>query len=151
MLTRILALAAIGLWVLLVGVAAFFFLRGMTTRSQDGRQAIALSASERDAVLGEMRGMLTSVQGILAGLSARDMGQVAAAARASGMAMAVDATPALVAKLPLAFKNLGFTVHRGFDALGESASQGEPPARILAQLSAQVQLCVSCHAAYRLP
>jgi hypothetical protein len=111
--TRTLAMAAIALWVLLVAGAGFFFVRGMTARSSDGRQAIALSPPERDLVLAEMRGMLTSVQAIVAGLAAHDMKPVAAAARASGMAAAADATPGLLAKLPLAFKDLGFSVHRG--------------------------------------
>ena len=151
MTTRSLAMAAIALWAVLVAGAGFFFVRGMTTRSSDGRQAIALSPPERDLVLAEMRGMLSSVQGIVAGLAARDMKPVAAAAQASGMAAAADATPGLLAKLPLAFKDLGFSVHRGFDGLAQAIQQGASADQALARLDAQLRSCVACHAAYRLP
>lgn len=151
MSTRALGFAAIALWVALVAGAAFFFVRGMTTRSSDGRLAIALAPPERDMVLAEMRGMLISVQGIVAGLAAHDMRQVASAAKASGMAAAADATPSLLAKLPLAFKDLGFSVHRGFDELADAAQKGSTADQVLARLSIQLQSCAACHAAYRLP
>ncbi|HUJ76330.1 MAG TPA: hypothetical protein VL359_15820 [bacterium] len=131
--------------------AAYFFVRGMTTRSSDGRQAIALSPPERDMVLAEMRGNLAAVQGVLAGLLAKDMQQVSSAARASGMAAAADVTPSLLAKLPLAFKDLGFSVHRGFDELADAAQKGATPDQVLSRLNTQLQSCMACHAAYRLP
>jgi hypothetical protein len=151
MTARMLAIGALVLWVVTVLAAAFFFVRGMTTRSSDGRQAIALSPHERDMVLTEMRGILRSVQGVLAGLATHDMQQIAAAAKASGMASAADATPSLLAKLPLAFKDLGFSVHRGFDELSDTAQKGGTADQVLARLNTLLQSCVACHAAYRLP
>ena len=148
--TRLLAVIAIGLWVVAIAALGFTFFHGITTPSSDGRQAIALSPRERDMVLAEMRGMLTSVQGILAGLSVHDMRQVATAAKAAGMAATMDVTPGLLVKLPLAFKDLGFSVHRKFDELAEAAQKGATPDQVAAGLSTQFQSCIACHAAYRL-
>lgn len=94
--------------------------------------------------------MLSSVQGVIAGVAARDMKQVAVAARASGTAAAVDMSPQLMAALPLEFKQLGLSVHKGFDELAAAAEQGMPPSEVLSQLGAQLNACVACHATYRL-
>jgi hypothetical protein len=97
------ALFAIILWLATIATFAWFFVRGNTTSGTDNRTAVILQASERDLVLGEMRALLTATQGILVGLNANDMPQVAKAARSAGMAAAVDVNPALMAKLPLSF------------------------------------------------
>ena len=142
---------AIGLWVVVVLGAGFFFWRGMTTKSADGRQAVAVAPAERDQILTEMRGMLASVQGVVAGLTAHDIKQVAAAATASGMASAADVNPMLLAKLPLAFKDQGMGLHKGWDALAAAAQGGATPDQLLVKLNAQLQQCIACHAVYRLP
>jgi Flp pilus assembly protein TadD len=64
----------------------------------DARRQVSLTSAERDAVLAEMRTMLGSVNGVLHGLVANDHQAIEKAARASGMAMAVD--PTLKQKLP---------------------------------------------------
>ena len=52
--------------------------------SPDGRQAIVLSADEKNLILAEMRTMLGSVQGVVDGIANKDMKRVAQAARQSG-------------------------------------------------------------------
>lgn len=150
MATRVLALLALTLWVVTVAIGGYYFVRGQTAPSSDGRLAIQLPPSGRDLVLTEMRAMLSSVQGVIAGVAARDMKQVAVAARASGTAAAVDMSPQLMAALPLEFKQLGLSVHKGFDELAAAAEQGMPPSEVLSQLGAQLNACVACHATYRL-
>jgi len=147
---RNLAYVSLGLWLATVIVAAVFFIRGQTTPSADGRRAIQLAPAERDLVLGEMRAMLSSVQGVVQGVQAHDPKQVAAAARASGMSAAVDLSPGLMAKLPLDFKNLGMSVHRGFDDLAQTAEKGASGDALLNALGKQLAACVGCHASYRL-
>ncbi len=61
------------LWVVTVGLFAIFFVKGTTTLSSDQRRAIMLSPIEKDLVLGEMRTMLTAVNGVLGALSENDM------------------------------------------------------------------------------
>ncbi len=150
MKTRILAIAALVLWgVTAVGVG-YLFVNGTVSTSPDRRTAIALDSGERDLVLGEMRIMLESVQGIVAGLANQDPENVQSAARASGMAIAQDVPPALMAKLPLDFKRLGMNVHRGFDELSVAAGQEETPEMLMDRLGDQLSRCVACHARYRI-
>ncbi len=150
MSTRMLAWIAVGLWALTVLAGVLYFVRGQTLPSADGRRAIVLPPASRDRVLSEMRGMLASVEGVLTGLAEKDMKGVAQAARASGLAVAVDMSPQLMAALPLEFKQLGMAVHKSFDELAAAAETGAPTSEILSRLGAQLSSCVACHASYRL-
>ncbi|MFO7594216.1 MAG: hypothetical protein R6X15_09265 [Pseudomonadota bacterium] len=150
MSTRVLAISALVLWLVTVGVAATMFVGGKTTGGSDGRTAIVLEEAERDLVLAEMRTMLDSVQGIVSGLSEENMEQVSKAAKASGMAIAGDVPPSVMGKLPLEFKQMGMGVHRGFDELSVSVQQELPPDMILGQLGEQLNSCVACHASYQI-
>lgn len=146
---RLIAWVSLGLWLATVIVVAVLFVRGSTAPSSDGRRAILLSPAERDLVLGEMRTMLGSVQGIVQGVHANDLKKLASAARASGMAAAVDLDPGLMAKLPLEFKQLGMSVHHGFDDLADAVDKGASASDALARLEVQLVTCVACHASFR--
>lgn len=142
---------ALVLWLVTAGVFGYFFLHGWTSQSADRRTAIHLAPAERDLVLGEMRQMLHSVHNLVTGLSAKDRKIMEQAARASGMLMAADVNPMLIAKLPLAFKEQGMGVHRDFDALAAKISRGADQAAILRDFTSITARCVGCHSAYRLP
>jgi hypothetical protein len=150
MTTRVLSVAAIALWFVTVAVAVFFFVRGQTQVAPDGRTAVLLAPDERNLVLTEMRGMLETVQGVVDGVNADDIKQVAQAARASGMAAAADVNPALMARLPLEFKQLGLSVHKRFDEIATAADSGASREQLLASLGTQLSACVACHAGYRM-
>lgn len=150
MLTNRLALVAIVLWVATVSVFAWFFVRGNTTAGTDGRTAVVLAAPERNLVLGEMRGLLTASQQIVQGIQQGDMKLVAQSARAAGMASAADVNPALMAKLPVAFKSLGMSVHHDMDDLAQAADSGKNSAELLGMLSNTMSKCVACHSAWQL-
>lgn len=141
---------ALALWVLTVGAFAFYFVRGSTTVSTDQRQAIQLSEEEKDLVLAEMRTMLAAVNGILKGLHGNDMTAVATAAKSAGMGMAVDASPAFMAKLPLEFKTLGMSLHEDFDKLSADVEGGLNKDQVIHRLSEVTNKCVACHQIYRL-
>ena len=147
---RILSLTAIGLWVVTVVVAAWFFVTGNTVSSIDGRQAIMTSADEKNLILAEMRAMLASVQGVVAGIANNDMKRVAQAARQSGSAAAAQAPAGLIGKLPLGFKQLAHGAHQGFDEIVVGAESGEPGDLLLARIGERLNNCVACHATYRL-
>ncbi len=147
---KLLSIIAIVLWLATIAVAATFFVRGNTAQGTDGRTAVVLSASERDLVLGEMRGLLTTVHDVLEGLNKNDMEQVAAAATRSGMGSAADVNPALMAKLPLAFKSLGMSVHHDMDALAAAAKQGKSAAELQTMLTETMGKCLGCHASWQL-
>lgn len=151
MLTRWLALGAIGLWIATAAVVGLFFVRGHTMTAADGRTAVRLESSERDLVLMEMRTMLESVRDIVRALADNDEAGLQKASRASGRDMQGMVPPGLLLKLPLAFKELGFSVHAAFDEITVAAQQKESPEMILAKLADQLARCSGCHGAYRLP
>lgn len=141
---------AILLWVVTVVVFAWFFVRGNTVSGTDNRTAVVLGTGERDMVLSEMRKLLAGVHGVLDGINRGDMKQVASAAHAVGMSAAADANPALIAKLPMPFKQLGMGTHRDMDELSKAAENGKPAPELLNMLSGALAKCVSCHAAWQI-
>ena len=90
------------------------------------------------------------LQLIADGLSRDDMKSVASAARTMGMATAQDAPLALMGKLPLGFKTLGFGVHREFDTLATDAEHLSDSKHVLAQLSDILQKCDACHRSFQI-
>jgi len=144
------ALAAILLWVITVAVFAWFFIRGNTVAGSDNRTAVVLGVGERELVLSEMRGLLGGVHGILGGINRGNLKQVASAARAVGMASAADVNPALMAKLPMPFKQLGMSVHQDMDDLAQAAESGKPAADLQTMLTNTLSKCVACHASWQL-
>lgn len=145
-----LAIAAIALWAATAAAAAWFFVHGTTAPGSDGRTAIVLSAAERDFVLGEMRGLLAGTQGILDGIQRGDRDRIASAARSMGMGSAVDVDPALMTRLPLPFKQLGFSMHGDMDALAQAAQAGKPIPELQRMLADDLSKCVGCHSAWQL-
>lgn len=144
------ALIAILLWAATIAVFAWFFIRGNTVASGDDRTAIVLGASERDMILSEMRKLLGGVQGVLDGINHGDMKQTASAARAVGMASAVDVNPALMAKLPMPFKQLGMSVHHEMDNLAQAAENGKSAAELQSMLADTLSKCIACHTSWQL-
>lgn len=144
------ALIAILLWAVTIAVFAWFFIRGNTAAGTDNRTAVVLGVGERDLILSEMRGLLAGVHGILEGINHNDPKQVSQAARAVGMASAADVNPALIAKLPLPFKQQGMSVHHEMDDLAQAAESGKPASELQAMLTDTLSKCVACHVAWQL-
>ena len=76
---------AIGLWIVGVGVLAWFFIKGVTTPGSDGRTEIALASAERDLILAEMRQLLRGVQGVMTAVNEQYTKGAERSARAAGM------------------------------------------------------------------
>lgn len=147
-----LCLIAVAAWVMTAGAFAWMFVKGWTTPGSDHRTEILLAPSERDQILGEMRLLLKAMHGVVTGLSATegDLKAVEEAARAAGMGMAADVNPALMTKLPLAFKQMGMSVHQDMDKLADAAGQRETTAQLLGRLSSITARCTTCHDLFRL-
>jgi hypothetical protein len=143
----------LGLWIVTIGVTGWFFVQGWTTQGTDGRMHIVLPPAERDLVLGEMRILLKSVHGVVTGLVGQDQEadrtQIEQAARSAGMDMAADVNLALMAKLPLPFKQMGMSIHKDMDALADAIVHKETPQQILQRLSIMTARCTMCHDLYR--
>ena len=144
------ALAALLLWAITIAVFAWFFVRGNTTDGADSRTAIVLNAGERELVLSEMRGLLSAVHEILEGANRGDMKRIAEASRQVGTARAADENPSLMAKLPLAFKTLGMSVHRDMDEIAIAADRGQAAPELLKMASNVLAKCVACHASWQI-
>lgn len=140
-----LCLTALVIWLVTMGGLGWLFVRGWTTEGSDRRTAIALAPSEQDQILSEMRLLLKAVHGVVTGLSGSD-GDVKAVEEA---ARAADVSPALMAKLPLAFKQMGVSVHQEMDQLADAVVQRESPPQLLRRLSSITARCTTCHDLYR--
>ena len=139
------------LWTATIIALGWLFVMGWTTPGTDGRTGIILAPSERDLILAEMRDLLKGVNGVLTGLgdSEEKREQAEQAARSVGMSMAADVSPTLMAKLPLAFKQMGMSVHRDMDGLADGIVAGEPLPKILSRLSSITTRCTTCHDMYQ--
>lgn len=117
-------------------------------RAADSRTRLGMTEAERIEFLAEMRQMLTSVQGIIAGIGAEDRERIIEAARYSGNRMA-RATPASVrAKLPAEFKEIGGPTHMLFEEVVIRAETDDMAS--LAELTGRtMQNCLACHARFR--
>lgn len=127
-----------------------FLVAGSVEKAEDGRMAIVLAPGERALVLGEMRGFVAGLQQITDALAREDMNAVAAAARRMGRGAAKDVPVALMGKLPLEFKTMGFAVHGGFDQIADDAEKIQMAKLTLSQLAEVLQQCVACHSAFQI-
>ena len=96
-------------------------------------------------VLGEMRTLLSALNGVLSSLAENDPKQAAQAARSAGMKMAVDVNPALLMKLPADFKQLGMGTHKQFDELADQLDQGISQKEAIRLMAGLTSRCVACH------
>jgi hypothetical protein len=116
----------------------------------DDRVVLELTPAERAIILDEMRLFLGGVGQLSGALGRQDMAAAAEAARALGTKMATEVPPTLRAKLPQDFRQLGASVHRDFDQIALDADSLGDVSHSLGQLSATLQKCVACHAAYQI-
>ena len=142
-----------GVNIVLIGAAAFaayLFIFGKPAQiADDGRTAIVMTRAEKEMVLGEMRAFLEAVQAITEGVVDEDLAYIADSAYAVGMAATGGEPAALIAKLPLEFKQLGMGTHQAFDKLGNEATDRGDPQVVLDMLGDILQRCTTCHAGYR--
>lgn len=116
--------------------------------AEDTRVSLGLTTAERVEFLAEMRQMLASIQGIIAGIGAEDRERIIEAARYSGNRMA-RATPASVrAKLPTEFQEIGGPTHMLFEEIVIRAETDDMAS--LTELTGRtMQNCLACHAQFR--
>ncbi|MES0490864.1 MAG: hypothetical protein ABUK01_12785 [Leptospirales bacterium] len=146
--SKTISIIAIFLWVATISIIGYRFIKGNAQQvesMEDTRMAITLTPDEKSHVLGEMRAMLNSIQGIVAGLDQGDMKMVSEAALESGTAHMVDTDPRLMMKLPLSFKKLGIGSHEYYDKISEVALADGSQKKILSMLNSQLQTCIACH------
>jgi len=136
---------------ILIAIGFKFVVLGSTNEASDGRTAVLLEPAERQAILGEMRVLLETTQTIIEALANHDLTTVDQAARKVGSTAIGTMDFTLRAKLPLAFKKLGFGTHYAFDDIADMAKAGKPVKEIQQKLAATMNNCIACHASYQLP
>lgn len=142
-------LVSLILTLILLAGAYLFLVKGSVTAGADGRSAVQLDQAERAKVLGEMRGMLEAVQTVTESLAKNDIAAIEPTARAVGMAATAGESPAMMAKLPLEFKTLGFATHKAWDGIADLARIGATPGEITTALGEILLNCTTCHASYQ--
>ncbi len=116
--------------------------------TDDGRIRLGMTAAERVEFLAEMRQMLTSIQGIIAGIGTEDREQIAAAARYSGNRMARATPTSLRQRLPQSFQDIGGPTHMMFEEIAIRADTDDM-ADLAVLTGETMQQCLACHAMFR--
>lgn len=154
MRSRVVCMLALAMWLISAVAAGWMFINGWTTKGSDGRTEIVLAPSERDVVLTQMRQFMQAIHAVLADIGKADdhpaFEAAEAATRKVGMDSDKDVNPALLVKIPLAFKQMGMSVHHEFDGLADGMAQGETVAQIIRRLAAITSQCTACHQLYRI-
>jgi len=137
------------LLLIIVGGAYKFIIKGNVIEGRDSRITIELKAAERDFVLGEMRGLLSKVQGLLAAEADDDMDKFIQIAKVLKDDSKGDTQQSLLGKMPIGFKKMSYQIHSDFTQLYDNALAKES-ASTLKQVADLMQNCVACHATYNL-
>lgn len=116
----------------------------------DDRQIVKLSEVQRNHLLVNMRGLLTTTQNILAALAKEDMNTVSEKAKAVGFNMKSKRPNPLHDVLPKEFRQLGMSMHKEFDLIATEAMSLNDAKYTLQQLSATMSKCTACHSAYQI-
>ncbi len=130
----------------------FFVFKGATapTNNQDKRVTIEMPQGHTDFTLAEMRGFLESVQQINEGILDNNPKKIAAAGKKSGGSVIAHAPQGFLKRLPIAFKQLGFSTHDIFDEIAGSAEHNFNPKTSQKQLHKLLNNCIACHQGYRI-
>lgn len=145
---KTLSILAIVLWLAGAAVITSMYIGGNTEQATDGREAVNLSTAEREFVLGEMRQMLASVQGIVSAVAEDDMQSVQEIALAIGSAEVRNVPKSLMLKLPQDFKTMGTENHLEFDEVAAETKNGGKA--VLSRLGELMINCVACHESFSL-
>lgn len=114
----------------------------------DKRISLEFTQSEKAEFLSEMRQMLTSIQGIMAGIGAEDRELIIKSARHSGNRMARETPESIKKKTPQSFKEIGGPTHMMFEELVVRAETDDMGT--LASFSGQLmEQCLVCHAMFK--
>ncbi len=149
---RVISWLALGLWVVTVAGGGFMLYKGQAAPGEDGRTIIKLNKDEQTFVLGEMRGLLEAVQGVVLALDENDMKGVVSAVAGKGLEDLKGGTPmAIMVKVPQGFRQLGRAMHQGFSDIRAAAKNGDGRDKVLKMLGDQLGRCTACHASFQLP
>ena len=114
----------------------------------DKRISLNLTKAEEANFLGEMRQMLASIQGIMAGIGDNDRELIISSARSSGNKMARATPESIKKKTPVAFKEIGGPTHMMFEELVVRAEDDDMET-LAAFTGKLMKQCLACHAMFK--
>jgi len=132
-----------------VGFGVFKFVTGNIEIADDGRTSIVITADEKEFLMADMRLFLEAVEGIITATGEGDMEAVIEIATERGVAATGNEPPALMTKIPLEMKQLGFGTHDYFDTVAGIARDTGDATQVTAAMGVLLARCTSCHASYR--
>jgi multidrug efflux pump subunit AcrB len=140
----------IALLLLVLTTIAYRLVSGSVVPSEDNRIALRLFKDERNLVLAEMRQFLITTQAVSEAITNNDLKQAAKLASESGMQAEADTPRALLIKIPLAMKTMGFDTRQKFDQLAIDALQFNNAMHSRKQLDTLMNNCNACHASFKI-
>lgn len=140
----------IGVLLIALSTIGYKFVQGSVAPSEDERTAVVLNKDERNLILKEMRNFLVITQGVSAAITDNDIRLAAKLATEAGMTAEQNTPGALLSKIPLSMKTLGFDTRKKFDQIATDAIQIKNPAHSRRQLDMLMQNCIACHASFKL-
>jgi hypothetical protein len=133
---------------LLFLTAVFSQAQAAATAPDDPRLSLGMDGAERAEFLAEMRQMLASIQGIVAGIGEEDRERIIEAARYSGNRMARATPDSLRQRLPAEFQAIGGPTHMLFEEIVIRAETDDMTD--IAELTGRtMQNCLACHTLFR--
>lgn len=114
----------------------------------DKRISLNLTKAEEVGFLSEMRQMLSSIQGILAGIGENNRELIISSARYSGNRMARATPESIKQKTPQSFKDIGGPTHMMFEELVIRAEDDDMETLTLFT-SKLMKQCLACHAMFK--
>jgi len=142
--------SAIIILLLALAMLGYKLVHGDVTPSEDERVAVNLSRYERNLILREMRNFLISTQGVSEAITNNDLKLAAKLASEAGMQAEKNTPGALLTKIPLAMKVLGFDTRRKFDQIATDAVQVNDSVHSRKQLDTLMKNCIACHASFKI-
>lgn len=135
------------IFILLITIHSTYVVAGPDVK-HDSRTSLALSIQEKADFLMEMRQMLASIQGVIAGIGNADRTHIIESARLSGNRMARATPDSIRQKLPQSFKELGGPAHMMFEEL-VSRAETDDMESLTVLTGKLLQQCVACHALFK--
>ncbi|MEJ2622664.1 MAG: hypothetical protein P8163_21205 [Candidatus Thiodiazotropha sp.] len=114
----------------------------------DKRIGLGFSEPEKVVFLREMRQMLKSLQGVIAGIGEEDRELIIASARYSGNRMARETPESIKNKTPQSFKDIGGPTHMMFEELVIRA-EADDMNTLTSFTGELMKQCLTCHAMFK--
>ncbi|MEK6664719.1 MAG: hypothetical protein AABY73_12730 [Pseudomonadota bacterium] len=123
---------------------------GIGAAEKDARQKVKLPAQMRAHMLGNMRDHLQALSEIQAALAAKQLDRAAdiAETRIGMTSLASHGAAHMAQYMPKGMQDIGTEMHHAASRFARTAQEGDGQ-KALENLAQVTQLCVACHAGYR--